>query len=164
MVNTFLPFANFKKCAKSLDNKRLGKQRVEAKQIINILTNSTETKGWKNHPAVLMWKGYEKALMMYYNEMVNEWILRGFKNNMTLYNVKSATMPWFIGIKTIHLSYQANLIRKDKNYKNIFTDVPSKYIKYTYVWPSKLNSEQISTLMANPTKILEIKDYTTIKK
>ena len=63
MVNTFLPFANFKKCAKVLDNKRLGKQRVEAKQIISILTDATKTKGWRSHPAVLMWKGHAKALM-----------------------------------------------------------------------------------------------------
>lgn len=37
MVVTFLPFEEFEASVKSLDNKRLGKQRVEAKQIINIL-------------------------------------------------------------------------------------------------------------------------------
>jgi len=45
MVNTFLPYQNFRKIAKILDWKRLGKQRVEAKQIINILDNATKTKG-----------------------------------------------------------------------------------------------------------------------
>lgn len=38
MVNTFLPYPDFVKVAKLLDYRRLGKQRVEAKQIINILT------------------------------------------------------------------------------------------------------------------------------
>lgn len=37
MVVTFLPFKDFEASVKSLDNKRLGKQRVEAKQIINLL-------------------------------------------------------------------------------------------------------------------------------
>lgn len=45
MVNTFLPYACFVKSAKALDYKRLGKQRVEAFQIINILDNKTAKKG-----------------------------------------------------------------------------------------------------------------------
>ena len=32
MVNTFLPFANIEASVRCLDNKRLGKQRVEAYQ------------------------------------------------------------------------------------------------------------------------------------
>jgi hypothetical protein len=32
MVNTFLPFPSFEASARCLDNKRLGKQRVEAYQ------------------------------------------------------------------------------------------------------------------------------------
>ena len=39
MVNTFLVDSNFKKSASQLDNRRLGKQRVEAYQILNILEN-----------------------------------------------------------------------------------------------------------------------------
>ena len=34
-MQTFLPYADFKRSAESLDNKRLGKQRVEAMQIYN---------------------------------------------------------------------------------------------------------------------------------
>jgi hypothetical protein len=61
-MQTFLPYKDFKKSAKVLDNKRLGKQRVEAFQILNILLGRTKTKGWRNHPAVLMWKGHSNAL------------------------------------------------------------------------------------------------------
>ena len=73
-MQTFLPYADFSKTAKCLDYKRLGKQRVEAKQILNILLDRTETKGWRNHPAVLMWVGYENALKIYYNMILDEWI------------------------------------------------------------------------------------------
>ena len=37
MVNTFLVSRNFQESAKMLDYRRLGKQRVEAMQILNIL-------------------------------------------------------------------------------------------------------------------------------
>jgi len=54
-MQTFLPYPNLKKSIKCLDNKRLGKQRVKAHQILNILLKRTKTKGWKNHPAIKMW-------------------------------------------------------------------------------------------------------------
>jgi len=72
-----------------LDYRRLGKQRVEAKQILNILLGKAKVNRngkipWSNHPAVLMWKGYEEGLKQYYNVIVLEWINRGYKNNMPL--------------------------------------------------------------------------------
>ena len=48
-MQTFLPYKSFENSVKSLDYRRLGKQRVEAKQILNVLLNRTETKGWRNH-------------------------------------------------------------------------------------------------------------------
>jgi len=38
-MQTFLPYSDFYKSISILDNKRLGKQRVEAKQILNIIKN-----------------------------------------------------------------------------------------------------------------------------
>lgn len=37
MVNTFLPYSSYQECARVLDWKRLGKQRVEAQQILRLL-------------------------------------------------------------------------------------------------------------------------------
>lgn len=163
MVNTFIPYADFNKCAKVLDNKRLGKQRVEAKQILNILTDATKTKGWRNHPVVLMWKGYAKALMLYYNAIVLEWIRRGFVNNMPLYVIRGKVqMPWFIGNRSVHLSHQANLIRKNINYAKVFKCVPLEYIKHTYIWPSKLDDSQRAYLIKNKNKVVDIKKVSTI--
>ena len=39
MVNTFLVHGDFRESAKRLDNRRLGKQRVEAYQILNLVEN-----------------------------------------------------------------------------------------------------------------------------
>lgn len=54
-MQTFLPYADFARSAQVLDRARLGKQRVETKQIMLALT--TEYYGWKYHPVTLMWSG-----------------------------------------------------------------------------------------------------------
>ena len=74
-MQTFLPYRNFQKTAKSLDRQRLGKQRVEAWQILQAITN--QDYGWQNHPAVKMWRGYETALSEYGIDVCKEWIDRG---------------------------------------------------------------------------------------
>ena len=43
-MQTFLPYADFAESARALDQKRLGKQRVEVIQIVRALTR--ETYGW----------------------------------------------------------------------------------------------------------------------
>ncbi len=55
-MQIFLPFACFKRSLEALDNKRLGKQRVEAFQIYMALTHNASSK-WNNHPVTQMWKG-----------------------------------------------------------------------------------------------------------
>lgn len=144
MVNTFLPYADFKKCAKVLDNKRLGKQRVEAKQIITTIEN--KTKAWSNHPAVLMWHGHVNELKYYCNCMIEEWIRRGYVNNMQLYTITKLKMPWFIGVDSIHYSYQANLLRKDYSYYSKIFNLPKFYEGAGYIWPSKLTEYEIQRL------------------
>ena len=106
MVNTFIPYPDFNECAKVLDNKRLGKQRVEAKQILDIITGKSKGKGWKNHVAVNMWRGYENALTLYYNTIVQEWMNRGFKNNMPIIVITGKiVIPWFATNKHVNLSH-----------------------------------------------------------
>jgi hypothetical protein len=72
---TFITSSNLAECAKALDYKRLGKQRVEAYQILNTLKGHSH--GWKNHPAVKMWEGHTGALALYMNAMIDEWVARG---------------------------------------------------------------------------------------
>jgi hypothetical protein len=79
-MQTFLPYPSFSESAKVLDNKRLGKQRVEAYQILRVLCG--ESTGWQHHPAVKMWKGFEWALWSYGQDICIEWIRRGFKDTV----------------------------------------------------------------------------------
>ena len=46
-MQTFLPYEDFRESVRSLDDKRLGKQRVEAYQIISALTGRPRKMG--NH-------------------------------------------------------------------------------------------------------------------
>ena len=70
-MQTFLPEVTFTASAKALDNKRLGKQRVEVLQLLRAL--SGESKGWVNHPACKMWHGFEMALAVYGLAICDEW-------------------------------------------------------------------------------------------
>jgi hypothetical protein len=139
-MQTFLPYADFEKSARVLDYRRLGKQRVEARQIYNTLVYGG---AWANHPAVLMWKGYEMALLLYGDCMIKEWVSRGYKNGMPLsyefwlfraWTVEVNLPPWF-GDERLHASHRANLLRKDPDYygKYGWTEDPTM----GYWWPTK---------------------------
>ena len=138
-MQTFLPFVSFGESARVLDNKRLGKQRVEALQILKALRG--ETKGWRHHPATLMWSGHEDWLAMYHDEMVREWIGRGFRNTMPILYPKhvstgSPPPPWLMteeSVLKITRSHRSNLLRKDAVFYgkygwNVPNDLP-------YHWP-----------------------------
>ena len=121
-MQTFLPDKDFTISAQVLDYRRLGKQRVEALQIYNVLVDNPtlqgkKYKGWRRHPAVLMWEGYEEALLLYKNKMIEEWILRGCNNTMQLIGLPdSIKMPSWLGDDRVHASHRSNLLRKDFKY------------------------------------------------
>ena len=71
-MQTFLPSTNFAWAAQMLDSKRLNKQILEGYQILNVLSGQSPTGGWRNHPAVLMWKNHEGALLKYLDYMIIE--------------------------------------------------------------------------------------------
>jgi hypothetical protein len=143
-MQTFLPHRMFCQSAKMLDYRRLGKQRVEAKQILNALDPEYNKKGWKSHPAVLMWKGYEEALKYYANCMIREWIDRGYNNTMELYEVdsKQYELPPWIGNKEFHKSHRINLLRKDTEFYSEKFPEEAKLSTYEiegypYWWPTE---------------------------
>lgn len=154
MVITFITSSNLKKCAKNLDQKRLGKQRVEAKIILDTILNqnNNNTKGWKNHPSTKMWMDYPDALKVYYNTMVKEWINRGYENNMKLYDVDPDVVewPWWFFWRPLHLSHRASLIRKNPEYYEQIFKLNKKeedYLKLGYIWVSKLTDEQLDKII-----------------
>ncbi|MDF1535558.1 MAG: MSMEG_6728 family protein [bacterium] len=131
-MQTFLPYPDFGKTAQVLDNRRLGRQRVEAYQILRTLSGLS--KGWRNHPAVRMWRGYEMALSAYMNAMIDEWERRGYRNTMFRVALPVAweKPPW-LGDEALHRAYRSNLLRKDPDHFGRFW--PGEPDDLEYVWP-----------------------------
>jgi len=117
-VQTFLPYEDFRDSAAVLDSKRLGKQRVECLQIYDCLVGRGST-GWRNHPAVKMWRGHEWWLLLYAIEICVEWRRRGYRDTLLprfmdeIERCPDSPAPRWLGLNELHSSHRGNLIRKD---------------------------------------------------
>ena len=145
-MQTFLPIADFRRSAECLDNRRLGKQRVEVLQIYNALTGKKT--GWYHHPAVQMWLTFEEALLQYGMTCCDVWSERGFKDSVwfQLYLERKSKdepkmPPWF-GLERFHSSHRSNLLRKDKDHYGKFGWTENPYI--SYYWPLYNESKGLS--------------------
>lgn len=129
-MQTFLPYADFSLTARVLDRQRLGKQRVEALQLLR--------GQWPNHPASKMWRGYEYVLAEYAEDICWEWLERGYKDTCLekiLEEKKRFSfhgLPPWLGDDSFHSSHRSNLLRKDFKYYSQFFDGPTDL---EYVWP-----------------------------
>jgi len=150
-VQTFLPYPDFRSTARVLDQRRLGKQRVEALQVLRGLIRPGY--GWRHHPAVKMWAGYEEALVRYGLDICAEWCSAGRADTcadtlvadlaarcgLTLVRrqdelAEAGELPPWLGREDVHRSHRSSLLRKDPaHYGPVFGDVPPDL---PYVWPS----------------------------
>jgi hypothetical protein len=146
-----------------LDSRRLGKQRVEALQIMQVLlglrwdnargvVERYSPKGWRTHPVVLMWQGYEGVLGDYQHAICTEWVRRGFNDTCHAKTVgllresgpgRSKDLPNWLGQRALHLSHQSNLVRKDPDwygarFPGVSGDLP-------YHWPVRLDQDGHAT-------------------
>lgn len=78
-MQVFLPEKSFVDSAQALDYRRLVKQLLEGRQIMTVLAGEQTSRGWVNHPAVKMFKGYERALYAYLFAIKDEMHARGYK-------------------------------------------------------------------------------------
>lgn len=148
-MQTFLPHTDFAASARALDQKRLGKQRVEVIQVVRALT--VPDYAWRNHPAALMWRGFEEALGRYGFACCEAWLERGFGDTcaatiaadlatagVTTVRTQdelaeAGALPPWLGDEDLHRSHRSALVRKDPDhYRPIFPDVPDDL---PYVWP-----------------------------
>ena len=146
-MQTFLPYACFRCSAAALDPARLGKQRVEAYQILRAL--SIPGYGWQRHPAVLMWKDHRDALVTYGVTVSRVWRLRGYRDTCLAKIAGHSTTgdvftqaeleayglapPW-LGDEALHRSHRSALVRKDPvRYAGLFPGVPDDL---PYEWPA----------------------------
>ena len=157
-MQTFLPYPSFRNSAACLDTKRLGKQRVETKQLLLSLgvpvgQHQPKKTSWANHPAAKIWRGYEIHLAEYGEVVCQVWQSRGYKDSLLdqfvaarehLLSTDSPCkqsqavwlfggMPPWLGSHEFHASHRSNLLRKNAEWYGRFgwaepDDLP-------YVWP-----------------------------
>lgn len=162
-MQTFLPFPSFKESAQCLDTQRLGKQLVEAWQIL--MTNerirdhqliygefSSSKAVWRNHPAVAMWRNYESLLAVYGAAMCEEWKRRGYKDSLeekfliVMNKHEWLIPPWISNeelLFKLNASHQSVLLAKDpEHYASHF---PGAVEGLSLFWPrySTPSSERI---------------------
>lgn len=153
---TFRPYANHQQSAKVLDYRRLGKQRVEAYQIMSaMMAQATgEQGGWTNHPIVLMWAGRRNPyldhhcgqmhlddLIKYYYSMATEWERRGYNHSMDYKVLPFQLMTSKFGDKLAYLAdhplpwgpknelqHKHILLRKDPEHYGRFWRVRSQQV------------------------------------
>ncbi|MFF8382449.1 MSMEG_6728 family protein [Streptomyces kanasensis] len=157
-MQTFLPYPSFGDSARAMDLRRLGKQRVEALQVFRGLT--VPGYGWRRHPAVRMWIGYEEALVRYGLEVCEVWTARGHRDTcadslLAGYGelrpdapvrgqdelARAGEVPPWLGDPLFHRSHQSALVRKDPGYyTECFPGVPGDL---DYVWPASDRDPEI---------------------
>ena len=142
-MQTFLPSSNISYTAKSLDNKRLNKQILEGYQILKVLSGESPSGAWRNHPAVLMWKGYETGLWSYIQHMIKEAKIRGIKtinNENNLNDLKEKCLSRWGKTPPMFWSNDNKVMRITTTHKaNLFKKDPIYYIKYQYAADSPYN-------------------------
>ncbi len=149
-MQTFLPLPDFTESARALDVRRLGKQRVEALQVLRGLT--VPGYGWRHHPAVRMWAGYEEALVRYGLQVCAVWrageradtcaglLATGMAEATGITAVRdqaelaeAGEVPPWLGDDALHRSHRSALVRKDPaHYGPLFPGTPDDL---PYVWP-----------------------------
>lgn len=150
-MQTFLPFSSYKESARVLDYRRLGKQRVETWQILNVLfqlkKNPAAKIAWMNHPIVRAWQGFEYQLVRYGLEICNEWIRRGYNDTMRprfvtmLEMIDETPLEWnyskpkWLNNQTFLKSHRSALLHKDFSYYKQFKWKEKPELNY--YWPTK---------------------------
>lgn len=137
-MQTFLPYADYAASATALDDRRLGKQRVEVLQVLRALVRPTY--GWKNHPATRMWRGHEVALAEYGVAICREWQRRGYADTCEVKILDELAEsgrpdtgpPVWLGDERVHASHRAALVAKQPDwYRERFGELP----ELPYFWP-----------------------------
>ncbi|WP_322975189.1 MSMEG_6728 family protein [Peterkaempfera bronchialis] len=146
-MQTFLPYPDFAASAAVLDTRRLGKQRVEVLQVARALV--WPVYGWKNHPAVAMWRGFVPALAAYGLAVCHRWQQLGHRDTVAdqlrEYTgpggprpqcdlAAAGLLPPWLGDEAVHLSHRSALLRKDPaHYRAVFE--PGLPDDLPYTWP-----------------------------
>lgn len=155
-MQVFLPETTFSRSAQVLDTKRLVKQLLEGRQIMTVLAGESTSNGWKNHPAVKMFFGYEVTLYSYLVAIRDEMKSRGYKweKNWAViediyqrhYANDLQATPWWMADKEVFnkivITHRGRLWEKNSEYYHEYEPEGKVFMNYvccpengcTYYW------------------------------
>ena len=138
---TYVPYIGFAASARQLDDRRVRRQRKDAWQLLQVLLGQTEE--YANHPAVGMWKNYERWLCVYGLQFCQEWRI-GRKQECDFYarfyrvdeelkerGFEARRPPW-VGDIDLCRSHRSSLIRQVPSYAEHWPNTPELM---PYLWP-----------------------------
>lgn len=139
-MNTFLPYPDFRESAQVLDNRRLGKQRVETLQLARAI--AWEQSRFRSHPAAIMWQPYLDSLIHYGLVVCEVWREKGFRDTVwdSLYKMlegKEVVHPHWLGDERFHSAHRSNLLRKDPVFYGKYGWKESTNLPY--YWPTNVS-------------------------
>lgn len=138
-MQTFMPYSDFERSLSVLDDRRLGKQRIEAFQIVEacILPEDNPTRA--NHPAVEMWRGFEYQCARYGLLACQLYMDRGFQSPKSYSTLKfmlsvlpHCPVPAWVRDWRVHLTHRSNLLRKNPKHYRQFWPTLSDSLPYFY--------------------------------
>lgn len=141
MVNTFLPYMNFRQCARTLDDKRLYKQIVEVKQIFTSLraTHFAIQEGAKRSSTVY-WLNEDKFTLNKNKAMLN----KSGKPKAVGYKNHPAAQMWF-GYEPALYQYQAEMLYEwiRRRYPSMLNFFELKHEQFDWAMPSWWGDEAL---------------------
>ena len=117
--------------AMALDSRRLNKQIIECRQILDALNGA---KAWSNHPCVLQYRGYEEWLRLYKRCLESfveyeEYGTDGAKDNIRVYN-----HTCFLMTPPFHTEEYFNQMKR-----RLYTKDPVHYAQWAQLGESDIN-------------------------
>jgi hypothetical protein len=135
-IQVFLPYPDYYQSVYTLDKKRLFKQLVEAKQLIDGL-RGLGSLSWTKHPASKMYVGYTDSLVEYHNICYHRCVAEGFKlvkSKLIEYGSKPINPIW-LGYPPLHCAMRANLMKKDVVHYSQLNWPETGMDAHGYIWP-----------------------------
>lgn len=140
MMQTWLPLPDFAETALVLDDERLAECIKDAEKVVE--ANKNGKAKLLEHPSAVMWRGYGLSLVMYGQEMCDEWYRRKqephpraqfFTDLLDTYAATEIQDPPWLGDPMFHACQRSNLLRKNPlHYRRLW---PLEAADAVLVWP-----------------------------
>lgn len=117
--------------AQALDKRRLNKQIVECKQILDALDGA---KAWSNHPCVLQYRGHKEWLRLYKHFLESFVEYREFGTDMAKDDMRVYNHTCFLMTPPFHTEEYFDQMKR-----RLYTKMPEHYNQWEHLGESDVN-------------------------